>query len=435
MSILSQQKQSVNTDFPNLRPSLDLRFALAKKLDPRITFTRGSSGTYFGPDGIMRTAGVNEPRFDHDPITGQSLGLLVEDSRQNLLTYSEDFSNAVWNKLGSSVSTNTSITTAPDGSNNADKLIENTTNGEHRFLSSNISWVGNTRYTFSLFVKAAERTRFDMLFGTLSNWSGGRAVAFDLVSGTILSTDGATGNIIKLPNGWYRCSVTALSVASPTASQMTLRMINTGTNASYSGDGTSGIYIWGAQLEVGSFSTSYIPTDETPGGKTRSAELADMTGTNFSSWYNRSEGTIFVEYNRSGSYGASGFNRVFEISDGTAQNIFGLLAFGTTDNMYDGFTISDINYAPFNTISTTFNKSYKYSASFKENNFNRYAKDENGLLDVTKVYTLPLSNFNPTRLNIGYLTGTNIRQLGGTVARLTYYPIQLTNQQLINLTS
>ena len=70
MSILSQQKQSVNTDFPNLRPSLDLRFALAKKLDPRITFTRGSSGTYFGPDGIMRTAGVNEPRFDHDPVTG-----------------------------------------------------------------------------------------------------------------------------------------------------------------------------------------------------------------------------------------------------------------------------------------------------------------------------------------------------------------------------
>jgi len=83
MPILSQQKQSQAPDFPNVRPSLDLRFALAKKLDPRITFTRASSGTYFGPDGLMRTAGVNEPRFDHDPITGQSLGLLIEERRTN----------------------------------------------------------------------------------------------------------------------------------------------------------------------------------------------------------------------------------------------------------------------------------------------------------------------------------------------------------------
>jgi len=96
MSILSQQNQSQAPDFPNIRPSLDLRFALAKKLDPRITFTRGSTGTYFGSDGLMRTAAANEPRFDHDPVTGQSLGLLVEESRQNLLTYSNDYYFFSW---------------------------------------------------------------------------------------------------------------------------------------------------------------------------------------------------------------------------------------------------------------------------------------------------------------------------------------------------
>jgi hypothetical protein len=95
MSILSQFKQSQNTDFPNVRPSLDLRFALAKKLDPRITFTRGSTGTYFGSDGLMRTAGVNEPRFDHDPITGQSLGLLIEESRTNNV-FASDRVDASW---------------------------------------------------------------------------------------------------------------------------------------------------------------------------------------------------------------------------------------------------------------------------------------------------------------------------------------------------
>ncbi len=118
MSILSQFKQSQNTDFPNVRPSLDLRFALAKKLDPRITFTRGSIGTYFGSDGLMRTAGVNEPRFDHYPITGQSLGLLIEESRTNLVTYSEDFNS--WTKFLASVSSNTA--TAPDGNTTADTV-------------------------------------------------------------------------------------------------------------------------------------------------------------------------------------------------------------------------------------------------------------------------------------------------------------------------
>ena len=83
---------SVSQNFPEVRPTLNLNFARSKTLDPRITFTRASTGTYVGSDGLIKTAVADEARFDHDPETGESLGLLIEGSRTNLINYSEDFS-------------------------------------------------------------------------------------------------------------------------------------------------------------------------------------------------------------------------------------------------------------------------------------------------------------------------------------------------------
>ena len=117
-------------DYPTIEPSLKLDFANARALDPRITFTRASTATYVGANGLIKTAGVNEPRFDHDPITGESLGLLIEESRTNSVEYSEDLSNAYWNKQNCSLG---ATTVAPDGTNSAYLVIPNNvdTNG-HR---------------------------------------------------------------------------------------------------------------------------------------------------------------------------------------------------------------------------------------------------------------------------------------------------------------
>jgi hypothetical protein len=79
---VGSNKSSVN-NFPSVRPTLDLDFANSKTLDPRIEFTRASGGSYVGADGLIKYAGVNEARFDHDPVTGESLGLLVEEARTN----------------------------------------------------------------------------------------------------------------------------------------------------------------------------------------------------------------------------------------------------------------------------------------------------------------------------------------------------------------
>ena len=82
----------VTQEYPSIRPTLDLNFAATKTLDRRITFTRDSVGTYIDENGILKYASNNTPRFDHDPTTGESLGLLIEESRTNQIIYSRDLS-------------------------------------------------------------------------------------------------------------------------------------------------------------------------------------------------------------------------------------------------------------------------------------------------------------------------------------------------------
>ena len=111
--------------YPTARPSLDLDFANTRCLDPRITFSRASTATFVGADGLIQTAATNVARFDHDPVTRESLGLLVEEARTNLITYSEQLNNTGWFKNLVTVSANAGV--APDGTFTADQ-VSNTPN-------------------------------------------------------------------------------------------------------------------------------------------------------------------------------------------------------------------------------------------------------------------------------------------------------------------
>jgi hypothetical protein len=199
----------------------------------------------------LLSAPANVARFDHNPVSGESLGLLVEELRTNLLTYSEDFANAVWTKTQSSITSNTIV--APDGTLTGDKLIANTSNADH---SVNQTINASAVSTMSVFAKLGENNHvYLMALGT-----GGRraAASFNLVNGTVRSTytnvytvNATTINAIG--NGWYRCTLTF----TPDATAATSYRIgaDNGTTAIndsgivYTGDGYSGIYIWGAQLE------------------------------------------------------------------------------------------------------------------------------------------------------------------------------------------
>jgi hypothetical protein len=255
----------------------------------------GTSGVYLWGAQLEQSATVGEyipttstinsaPRFDHNPTTGESLGLLVEEQRTNLLVRSEEF-DTTWTPTRASVTANTTL--APNGTATADSLIEDSTASASHFLSQTVTFAAGS-YTFFCYLKANTRSAVRLIcFDNTTTF----AVYFDMSTGTVGSTTGgATGSISLMADGWYRCSITFTAAAGTGYARVGLAVAG---SQSYTGDGTSGIYIWGAQLEAGAFPTSYIPT--TTAAVTRSADVASITGSAFSSWYRQDEGTFFVD--------------------------------------------------------------------------------------------------------------------------------------------
>jgi hypothetical protein len=154
---------------------------------------------------------------------------------------------------------------APDGTMTADRLVEDTATSEHRVGSASIAWSGGITYSTSFYVKAAGRSRFDILFGTAGNWVNGdpaRIASFNLQTGTVSLAPASPGtaSIVAVGGDWYRCIVTATAVAAPASSGVFLRMADSTGSSTYTGDGVSGVLIWGAQLNLGATALPYVET-------------------------------------------------------------------------------------------------------------------------------------------------------------------------------
>jgi hypothetical protein len=220
---------------------LDLRFADNKTLrdsasgSELVTFTRASSGTYAGSDGLIKTATTN------------------------LLLRSEEFDNASWSKFLCTITQNSIA--APDGQVTADLLVEDTTNG-FRALQQSFTAVASTAYAFSVYIKAGDRTFARVYAGTSASWTSAPSAIFNLSTGAVQS--GSNASIAAVGNGWYRCTVTGTFGATGGATAFLVGPVLTsgGTN-SYLGTGANAIYIWGAQLEQSSTMGEYIPTTST----------------------------------------------------------------------------------------------------------------------------------------------------------------------------
>jgi hypothetical protein len=419
---------SISQNFPSTRPSLNLNFARSKTLDPRITFTRTSSATYIDENGLIKIAPANSPRFDHDPVTGECLGLLVEEQRQNLLLRSEEFNNTSWVKSAVGIATNTTATTAPDGSNNAEKIVEDTTNSQHAVYQSRTG--SNETVTFSVFCKSAGR---DKILLQLSNFFTTSANAtFNLSTGVIIAissdnTDytNTAATITQYPNGWYRCSITTTKGSVNTTNIPTISPLDSSGNVIYTGDGTSGIYIWGAQLEQGSFPTSYIPTSGSTA--TRTPDNASITGSNFSSWYNPTEWTLMIAARRNYSGNFLAFPNLARIWDGTINN--NIAFYGAKDSpQLTNFSIGSggVNQTPYVAINVPTTSQFKMIQALKKNDS---TFGGNGTLTTTDTSVEMPVGVN--QLLIGMGIGN---YWGGTISQLTYYPSRLPDNQLINLT-
>ena len=379
-------------------PSLDLNFAKNKSLidgvsgNNPISFTRGSIGTYTGSDGLIKTAAIDEARFDHNPTTGESLGLLVEEQRTNLLLNSALIGGTNWtNQNGISVTTNTTEVADPIGTNTASKLVSTLSNSQTLQLAT----LTATVYNGSVYLRT--------------------------LSGT------ATCNLVMYLNAPPFTTIGSASVTVTNAWQRFSFATSTATAASYGfliGVPSGTVYAFGAQLEAGAFPTSYIPT--TTATVTRAADVASITGANFSSWYNQTEGTVFAEGNSYG-FSASSFPTFAGISDGTGNN---KLHYAYITQTIGGYLVASggANVVELYPAVTANPRRAAFAAAA-----NNYAVSFNGASPTVDTAGNMPAGVN--QMQIGNLLGAGAtNNFFGTIKRLTYWPARLPNTTLQSIT-
>lgn len=255
------------------RPYVELDFT-RMVFDSRVSFSRSTTATRFRADKVLESVASNTPRIDHAPLTGAVRGLLLEEQRTNLIRYSQEFDTSAWSKGACSIAPNVAI--APDGTTTADKTVESTANAEHYFTTPsalNSSLTDNTVYTVSCFIKPAGRNKVQFACRR-KDFTFARCI-FDLVAKTASSLSNVTSTQISdVGSGWVRCAA-SFDVKSGAGGVFPYFALFNGTVSVYAGDGVSGVYQWGFQVEAGSFATSYIPT--TTAAVTRAADVASFT--------------------------------------------------------------------------------------------------------------------------------------------------------------
>jgi hypothetical protein len=376
--------------------------------------TRATTAYRTNENGILESVASGVPRLDF-PIGSGCPALLVEPAATNLLLRSEEFDDIYWLKTGSTISAN--ATPAPNGATTADKLVENALVGEHG-VARIAGMAASGTYTLSVFAKAAERTRV-----AIGNSSSGHYAIFDLSLGTVVQasqgtvTNGTISGI--LANGFYRVSCT-ITVASAASTSITL--VSSGTTISYLGNGTNGIFLWGAQLETGSVATSYIPT--VAATATRNADVINKTAV--SGLIGQTEGTMYAEVDIRTITTTALPRRPLSIEGATDVNsiIMNIATDGTYQTILGGVTRTNL----INTSSV--NGIVKWAIAYDGTGFVTYI---NGTLRDTYVgaYT------NPTwsSIGIGGSVNTAARQFNDRIRAAALYTTRLSNAQLQSLTT
>jgi hypothetical protein len=307
---------------------------------------------------------------------------------------------------------------APDGVCVADKLVEDTSSNNHSACVS-LSVTAGTTYTFSAFVKAAERTSAAVALNINNGAFALTEISVNLATGecAVLAGSPVSYGATPYQNGWWRVYIAGTA----TATAEGLPSVGArSTSSTYTGDGTSGIYLWGAQLEAGEFPTSYIPT--TASQVTRAADLAVMTGTNFSNWFRADEGTFVVDY-RCDHIGGQWFPSAWYVDSGSS-NRFGHAILSTNKSVtYDSLTAGvPTAYLVYANSADDVKSAFAYRQ-------NDMAASTFGAAVVSDTSTtVPSVN----AMNIGGRMSE--AQLNGHIRSLRYFPRRLTNAELQTLT-
>jgi hypothetical protein len=405
--------------------SLDLQFAADKTLTarkgPTPVFTRGSTGTFVGSNGLIQTAAIDIPRFDHDSA-GVCRGLLIEESRTNSLKFSENLTNTTnWSTSNQTI---TLADVGPDGiTNSAAVLNEGTSGGQHSVrgaFGQNRPVMGAVSCTLSAFFKAG--TRRYILFAATDAGTNGAAMTIDTQTWSVTDAKAigtgftyTTNRLTNYGGGWYRAELTFTPSAATTVTPViwgTSSSTFTAFDPTYTGN-SSTIIAYGVQLEAGSFATSYIPT--TTGTLARSADVCSITGGNFTSFYNQSEGTSFVASERISA--GSSFTALARYSDNTNNNRINIGNIGSPHNIE--FLVASSGIATFQqSLNTTAFK--KAALAYKSDDANYAVNGSLGTQDNTVTIPSTVNQFDV--------------QAGQIISSIRYYRKRLPNAKLAQLT-
>lgn len=380
-------------------PRLALDFTTAS-LDSRVTFTRtGNTATVINSSGLVQVVNADIPRFDYTLNTGGPCkGLLIEESRTNIITYSEDFSTGWGTTSGGTGSLpviTTNQVTAPDGTLSADKIVFNagagTTSSDLSLLQKTMT-VSAVSYATSIYLRGENGGEQIMIQGPASN----------------------TYSVYTLTTSWQRISFVETGFAG------TGVRLNIGIRQGLGGIGTVNanptIYIWGAQMEAGAFATSYIPTVASQ--VTRNADVATMTGTNFSDWYNSLQGAFSVNFqtyipalqsaNILAVQGPAGANMTI-YSDGGTWRFRTSLA---NMNLNNGISQNGLNDHVF-TYATS---DYKFAG--------------NGTPIQTNTGVGAISGLDTLYVGAGTNYGA-AKPINGWVSKISFWPQRITNNEVV----
>ena len=329
------------------------------------TTTRASVATRVNENGLIEEVASNVPRLDYSDGTCPSL--LLEPSSTNLITYSEDFSNAAWTKARATITSNSVI--SPDGNLTADKLIATSVSGAHQTKETLSTVSGN--YTFSVFAKKGEYKNILLWDDTLS---GGVGVNLDDLS--IFRDEANQGYKIEdYGNDWIRISVNYTYTAQVPQNGVYTYDNSATPQLEFAGNDVDGLYIWGAQLEQNSYATSYIKTVGTT--QTRTKDKTFKTG--ITNLIGQSEGVLFVDFIPKGN---TATQIVYQVRTSGVTNV------GQIDIRFSGGTLNalgnDGGSAQFGIVGTVINlgQRYKCAIRYKKNDVAFYI---NGVLIGTDV--------------------------------------------------
>ena len=403
--------------------TLSLNFMTPGTLDPLLTFTRASTGTYFDSTGTMQTAAINAPRWDYDPVSLQLRGLLLEEQRTNANPRASDYT--AYTLAGVVITPGGAI--APDGSAMS-TVTENTLNQGHCFYNGNSFNTTAAVWTHSVFIKPGTQRYISLRGNGVDGVPNLPWITFDTQTHAINANAYVTSSgFASLPNGVFRIWLTAPQVA--TACNMVVAGSNVatapgptiGTGNPYIGSSQTW-YVWGWQSEIGNFPTSYIPT--TTVAVVRSIDTALYS----TAPLDANTGSLLAEFYLPQIQGASANVEVASMDQGAVADIMSIRQMGAGAFGAATVFVANANVGSFTATALALGVN-KVAMTYARGAPNAVTVAANGGAVTSGAPTgLP----TPTRLTFG--TGRNT-VLGGHIRRVTYWPRVLSNTELRQVTT